>query len=103
MFCDSIVWCYSQYRPSPLRDRIMFFSSCSLYGVSLWSNKVLTGSIPLCLERPDSDNGIYFCYQVHVCLISFFFSLDYVCEHKRHKLCFRFSNLFICVIMNASI
>lgn len=71
MFCDSIVWCYSRYSPSPLRDRIMFFSSCSLYGVSLWRNKVLTGSIPLCLERPDSDNGIYFCYQVHVCLISF--------------------------------
>ena len=85
-----------------LRDRIMFFSSCSVYGVSLSNNKVLTGSIPLCLERPRFSQWYIFLLS-GACLSDFFFLLVGLCEHKRHKLCFRFSNLFICVIMNASI
>lgn len=83
------------------------FPSRSLYGVSLWRSKVLTGSVPFafseapfrpwdlsvlsCMSSPFSFSFPFFLF-----LFLFAFLLEYVCEHNRHKLCSGFSDLFIC-------
>lgn len=81
-----------------LVDRINnVFPSRSLYGVSLWRNKVLTGSVPFAF-RETRFRQLYIFLLLVACrlIFSFPYLLEYVCEHNRHKLCSGFSDLFIC-------
>lgn len=82
-----------------LVDRINnVFPSRSLYGVSLWRNKVLTGSVPFAF-RETRFRRLYIFLLLVACrliLFSFPYLLEYVCEHNGHKLCSGFPDLFIC-------
>lgn len=74
VFCDSTVIVLISVQTC-LVDRINnVFPSRSLYGVSLWRNKVLTGSVPFAF-RDTRFRQLYIFLLLVACRLIFFFSL----------------------------